>query len=270
MFGDLHIPIDQATIAVIDVETTGLTAAWGDRVCEIAVLRCQGGREVARFESLVNPERPISPSAARVNGLSDAMVRTAPRFAEVLGTVEALAQDAILVAHNAPFDLSFLAAEYQRLRRPPLTNPVVDTLALARRHYAFPSNSLGAISRHLGIPLEREHRAMADVCATHQVFERMVADLHWRGVWSIADLIRAQGGHIQFERALPPSLPPALLEALQSGCRLRIRYADRNGVLTERTIDVLQVSGSYVVAYCHLRQDQRSFRLDRIVEIWRE
>ncbi|MER3515023.1 MAG: DNA polymerase III subunit epsilon, partial [Chloroflexota bacterium] len=92
MFGDLHIPIDQVTIAVIDVETTGLIAALGDRVCEIAVLRCQGGREVARFESLVNPERPISPGAARVNGLSDAMVRAALRFAEVLGTVEALVQ----------------------------------------------------------------------------------------------------------------------------------------------------------------------------------
>lgn len=269
MFNDLDVPIEQAAVAIVDVETTGLVAALGDRVCEIAVLRCQSGHEVARFESLVNPERPISPGAARVNGLSDVVVARAPRFAEVIDAVEALAEDAVLVAHNARFDLSFLAAEWNRLRHPPLANPVVDTLALARRCYTFASNSLGQVGRRFGIFPETEHRAMADVRTTKLVFDRMVADLRrWRGVRTVADVIRAQGGDIRFEAALSPSLPVPLLEALQTGRRLRIRYADHDGALTERAIDVIQVSGTYVVAYCHLRQDQRTFRLDRIVEIW--
>jgi DNA polymerase III epsilon subunit family exonuclease len=268
MLRDLDMTIERAPVAIVDVETTGLMAAFGDRVCEIAVLRCERGQEVGRFESLVNPERRISPAAARVNGLSDALVGRAPRFAEVVGVVEALADGAVLVAHNAPFDLSFLSAEWNRLRRPPLANPVVDTLALARRWYAFPSNNLGQISRRFGLYPTHEHRAMADVQMTRHIFDRMVADLRQRGLTTVADFIGAQGGNIRFERALPPDLPSPLIEALQTGSRLRIRYADRDGVLSERAIDVIQVSGTYVVAYCHLRHDQRSFRIDRIMEMW--
>ncbi|MEI2690073.1 MAG: 3'-5' exonuclease [Anaerolineae bacterium] len=108
------------TFAVLDVETTGLSAASGHRICEIALLRWRGGKVLESFESLIDPQRSISPGAAAVNGLSDFQIRGQPLFDQVAEQVQAMLAGAVLVAHNAAFDLSFLAAEWRRLRWPPL------------------------------------------------------------------------------------------------------------------------------------------------------
>lgn len=94
-----------------DVETTGLSAAAGHRVCEVAFLRFLRGSVIDSFVSLVNPLRPIDPGASAVNGIFDGMVADAPPFAELFpGILDFLEEDP-LVFHNAPFDLSFLRAE---------------------------------------------------------------------------------------------------------------------------------------------------------------
>jgi len=79
--------LDSRTLAFLDVETTGLSSWFGDRICEIAILRCQGMEILDCFDTLVNPIRPISPGAARVNGLMDADLTGAPTFAEIAGQV---------------------------------------------------------------------------------------------------------------------------------------------------------------------------------------
>src|SRR5512144_2878005 len=106
--------IEAGIFAYLDVETTGLSTWFGDRICEIAVLRCEGDNILGSFDSLVNPDRPISPGAARVNGLSDSDLLGAPRFAEVAERVLALIQDAVIVCHNVPFDLGFVSNELGR------------------------------------------------------------------------------------------------------------------------------------------------------------
>src|ERR671931_409661 len=77
-------PLDELAFTFVDVETTGLDPAMGDRVCEIALLRVQGGREITRFESLVHPQRPMHPGALAVHGITDAMLVGAPIFATLL------------------------------------------------------------------------------------------------------------------------------------------------------------------------------------------
>ncbi len=147
-----------------DVETTGLSAAAGHRVCEVAFLRFLRGSVIDSFVSLVNPLRPIDPGASAVNGISDGMVAGAPPFAELFpGILEFLGDDP-LVFHNAPFDLSFLRAEARMAGGAWPGNLVVDTLALARRTGRFRSNSLPAICRELGIGTGF-HRAEADAWA---------------------------------------------------------------------------------------------------------
>ena len=106
-------PLDELTFTFVDVETTGLDPATGDRVCEIALLRVQENRELARFESLVHPQRPMHPGALAVHGITDAMLVGAPIFATLLPQIHALLQDAVLVAHNARFDMGFLRHEWQ-------------------------------------------------------------------------------------------------------------------------------------------------------------
>jgi DNA polymerase-3 subunit epsilon len=144
--GFLEIPYVAA-----DVETTGLSAAAGHRVCEVAFLRFLRGSVIDSFVSLVNPLRPIDPGASAVNGISNGMVADAPPFAELFPGILDFLGDDPLVFHNAPFDLSFLRAEARMAGGAWPGNRVVDTLALARRTGRFRSNSLPAICRELGI-----------------------------------------------------------------------------------------------------------------------
>lgn len=259
------------TFAVVDVETTGLDVGAGHRVCEIAVLRYRGGKVLDTFDSLVNPQRPISPGASAVNRLSDRDVAHAPVFSQVAPRVAALFEDAVLVAHNAPFDLAFLAAEWRRLRWPPRLGFTVDTLALARRLYAFRSNSLSDLARGLRVRTDTVHRAMGDVWTTARVFERMLIDLQRQHVVTLGDLLDAQGGNVLWPEAPHPTLPPVLEAALAGHRRLWLRYRSSEGRVSERWVEPLDVSasdtGTYLVAYCLERGEQRLFRLDRILEM---
>lgn len=104
-------PLDSVAFAVLDLETTGLSPAYGHRVCEVACLRIQGGRVTGEFESLVDPVRPISPGAFAVNQITPDMLAGAPQFREVAPSLLAVTENAVLVAHNAGFDLGFLVHE---------------------------------------------------------------------------------------------------------------------------------------------------------------
>src|SRR5438093_1440578 len=140
-------PLYEQTFAVVDVETTGLSARMGDRVCELAVVLARGGQIVDQLQTLINPQKPISKGASAVNGITDFMVRKAPPFRSVAGDLIKALDGAILVAHNANFDMAFLSSELRAVGYDPPGNPVVDTLALARRCYSFPSNKLGDVAR---------------------------------------------------------------------------------------------------------------------------
>src|SRR5919201_2708607 len=146
-----ELPLREHTFAVVDVETTGLSARTGDRICEVAVVLARGGQIVDQVQTLVNPQKPISRAAAAVNGISDHMVRNSPTFHQVAPALLEALDGAVLVAHNASFDLSFISAELRAAGFNPPANPVVDTLALARRCYTFSSNKLGDVARELGI-----------------------------------------------------------------------------------------------------------------------
>ena len=150
-------PLDQITFALFDVETTGLSPAYGHRICEVACIRVRAGTEMGRMESLVNPGRAISPGAFEVNRIESEILANAPIFEQIGGELLALMHDAVLVAHNAPFDLGFLAKELEIAQMPPPEGTVVDTLALSRRAFSFGSNSLSAVGRALGVLVEPAH-----------------------------------------------------------------------------------------------------------------
>lgn len=287
----LDLPLREAPLAFVDVETTGLSPEQGHRVVEIAVVRAQGPEAVASFARLVNPQRPISAGARRVNGITAAMVADQPTFAEIWPDVLPLLEDAVIVAHNAPFDLGFLSAELERTgagdllgRQQALLRQAEEvalcTLALARRQYYFFSNSLTNIARSLNISQggARAHRALDDVETTRAVFHRFSGDLTRRSRPLVRDWLRMQGGPLwrvppaSPRVPAPPAAPAALSgdpiqRALALNQRLHIRYRSGKGGVTERTIQPLQLTGDYLVAYCHLRQEERTFRLDRIIEL---
>jgi DNA polymerase III epsilon subunit family exonuclease len=259
------------TFTVLDVETTGLSAASGHRICEIALLRFRGGKVLDSFESLIDPQRSISPGASAVNGLTDFQVNGQPVFGQVAERVQAMLDGAVLVAHNAPFDLSFLAAEWRRMRWPPRLGFAVDTLLLARRLYAFRHNNLAEVARSLRVRIDREHRAMGDVWTTLRVLQVMLADLNRQGRVTLGHLLDAQGGNVLWPEPQTRALPPLLETALGEGRRLWLRYRSPQGQVSERWVEPLDVTDDgaalYLAAYCLTRGEQRTFRIDRILEM---
>ncbi len=277
------------TYAIVDVETTGLSSRLGDRICEVAVVLTRHGQVVDQLQTLVNPGRSISYGASAVNGITDRMVRDAPPFRKVAARVLEMLDGAVLVGHNASFDLSFLSAELQAAGYKPPDNPVVDTLALARRCYSFRSNKLGEVARSLGIQTVGLHRALADATITWYVLKHFIHDLQSQGIFTLADLIRVQGALTPlggwFNSPTPPlmewdgkdafcpiqGLPPVIEQAMRAQTALRIRYKGSDGQHSERIVEprkvTLRETATYLVAYCHLKHEERTFRLDRIVEL---
>ncbi len=268
----LAIPLDQLPLAFVDVETTGLYAERGDRVCEIAVVVYVGKRELRRFSSLVNPQRPISPGASAVNGLTDEMVCRAPTFPEVAAEVAAILTAGVPVAHNAPFDLSFLARELALAGLAPAAQAAVDTLALARRLLPYQRHGLPELARFFAIAVPGQaHRALADALTTRQLLGHLLARAGYRAAPTLQALAAQQRCLAPWPSAVPqpPPLPPELAEMLAPGRLLRIVYVTWDGRRTERLVEPANVYASgdavYLVAHCHLRGQQRTFRLDRIV-----
>lgn len=261
-------PIDELCFTFVDVETTGLDPASGDRVCEIALLRVRGDREIARFASLVHPQRPMGAGAMAVNGITDAMLVDAPRFATILPQVQALLQDAVLVAHNARFDVGFLRHEWQLAGQTLPAMAVVDTLAIAQARYRFRHNSLGAIASELGLLPTALHRAMADVLITWQVWQRFIAAMRAEGPVTLAHVMYPNSRRSMAELT---AMITALQEALPTGRPLHLRYQPEKAPETVRVVRPLEVyyerGHGYVRAFCHLRQEERHFRFDRIAEL---
>lgn len=176
-------------VIALDTETTGMSPAEGHRLVELARVSVVDGVLAEEWSTLVNPGRPIPPDATRVHGIRDDMVAGAPKSAEVGRLLRAACGDLPLVFHNAPFDLPFLLHLFREAGAPPLLNPVVDTLGLARGLFGTGSNSLAPLAQKLGVPAEFAHRALPDTRMTARVFVELAQ--RWereKGVRSLLEL----------------------------------------------------------------------------------
>lgn len=266
--------IKNTDVAVLDVETTGLKTHQGHRVCEVAVHRSKPGEPLDQgdeLQSLVDPGRDIPPGARRVNGITREMVQGQPAFEDVADEVLDLLDGAVFVAHHAPFDLGFLWSELISCGQSMPEVTVVDTCSIAYNQYSFQKNSLDHLAPKLA-EASAEHRALEDVRVTKTLLDRFVNDLHEEGVETLPDLIRAQGGPVRSPDEPDEHLfPDKLRSALEEEQRIKIAYRSANGHETRRWITPRLLaeaqSNFYLDAYCHLREDDRQFRLDRIQEI---
>jgi DNA polymerase III epsilon subunit family exonuclease len=184
-------PLDQTDYVVFDVETTGPKLPPG-RVMELGACRVQGGQIVSEFQTLLNPRAPIPPFVSRLTGITESMVRSAPTFEEVADEWLLFAGDAVLVAHDAPFDVRSVNHEVSLVhpgRR--MANTYLCTVTLARRLYPeLGFYRLHALAEHFGVPLPNHHRAASDALATAGVFLRLLEDLRQHGVTNVGSARR--------------------------------------------------------------------------------
>ncbi|MGE6378097.1 PolC-type DNA polymerase III [Peribacillus muralis] len=176
VYNEAHISLTDATYVVFDVETTGLSAVY-DTIIEFAAVKIHDGDIIDRFESFANPHHPLSNTTIELTGITDDLVENAPEVAEVLEKFKEWAGDAILVAHNAAFDMGFLNIGYKNIGYPKASNPVLDTLELARFLYPeFKNHRLNTLCKKFDIDLTQHHRAIYDAEATGYLMLKMLKD----------------------------------------------------------------------------------------------
>ncbi len=173
---DLKTILSETTFVFLDLETTGLYPQGGDRVCEIAAVKFQGTKALAKIETLVCPDRPIPPEVSALHHIYDNDVLSAPRFSEIASRVRDFLRGSVLCIYNVPFDLGFINAELARLKEPPLDVPTIDVLELARRSLTLSRYNLATVAEFFTVrPRGQFHRALADAMVTAEIFFRIVA-----------------------------------------------------------------------------------------------
>lgn len=175
------------TFVVFDIETTGFSPV-SNRIIEIGAVKVVNGEITDRFSTFVNPQVPIPFRIEKLTNINDSMVMDAPLIETVVPEFLDFCGDAILVAHNASFDMSFIKENVQRqhLNR---EFTYVDTLGIAR--VLLPNqakHTLDAVCKTLGISLENHHRAVDDAEATAQMFVKMIPMLKEQGAAKLADV----------------------------------------------------------------------------------
>lgn len=278
MLFSLLQPLRDIPLAFVDVETTGASAAFGDRVTEVGVVRVLNGQVIAEYQQLVDPKRPISLGVQALTGITQDMVDGQPTFADQVPSLMEIMQGAAVVGHNVRFDLSFLCSEFRRARidlNETLGSvPVFDTVQIARKRFGRGGNGLQVLSRRLGVAPVVAHRALADAQTTAAVFERLLAPV---GGWDLplCDAFVQQGGAITLRpvASREPSLPLELEEAIEQRKPVCMEYLDARQKRTQRIINPIEVrrfKGELtLIAHCHLRNDRRTFKIERIVQLTR-
>lgn len=225
-FDDLGTPLVDTTFCVVDLETTGQSAARGG-ITEIGAVRVRGGVVQDRFDQLVNPGEAIPPFITRLTGITNAMVVSRPPIDVILPEFLSFASGCVLVAHNASFDVGFLRHNARRLGLAWPGFPVVDTLRLARTLVGrdeVPNRKLGTLAALFHATTDPTHRALADVLATVDVLHGLIGRLGSQGVDTLEELLRV-GDKIAPAQRRKHHLADGLPDA--PGCYMFCDDADR-------------------------------------------
>ncbi|MBF4499978.1 PolC-type DNA polymerase III [Savagea sp. SN6] len=200
-----HRHLASETYIVFDVETTGLSSAY-DTIIELAAVRLKDGEIVDTFESFANPHHPLSETTTRLTGITDDMVQDAPEVGDMIAKFVEFCEDAILVAHNANFDMGFFYAACQTAGVEVPKYSYIDTVEMAR--YLYPdmrNHRLDTLAKRFDIELTQHHRAIYDTEATAYLFVKFLKDAMDRGIEYLDQLNDQVGKGDSYKRSRPTS-----------------------------------------------------------------
>ena len=191
---ELGRPLVATTFVVLDLETSGGAPHLGAHITEIGAVKVRGGEVLGKFQTFINPGTPIPAFITALTGITDEMVSSSPRIAEVFPVLlEFLGSESetVFVAHNAPFDLSFLkaAAKGSEYRWPKFT--IIDTAKLARRVLSrdeVPDCKLGTLAEFFNATISPTHRALDDALATVDVLHALIGRVGSLGIATLEEL----------------------------------------------------------------------------------
>ena len=191
----MDLTLAEAQFVVLDIETTGASPFEGNSITEIGAIKVKGGVHLDRFNELINPGAPIPKYITDLTGITDDMLydkpsieTVLPRFLEFVGHPER----SILVAHNSPFDLSFLKSAASSLKVAWPNYRTIDTVKFARyviERFEVANYKLSTLANFVGTSTTPSHRAMKDVESTLEVFHHLIERVAGFGVFTVQDLL---------------------------------------------------------------------------------
>ena len=198
-------PLHQATFVIVDLETTGASPKKGAAITEIGAVKVKNGQYLGNFESFVNPLAPIPEYITEMTGITDLMLANAPVIDEILPAFLEFAgseNETIIVAHNAPFDLSFLKSAAKELGLSWPKYKTLDTVTIARQVLSkedVPNCKLSTLAQFFGTITEPNHRALDDAKATTEILHGLIERLGSFKVYTVDSLMEfaKTAAHIQ-------------------------------------------------------------------------
>lgn len=264
-------PWKDLTLVGFDTETTGKYPLDAE-ICEIAAVKWRGGQIVDRFESLIHPSRPMGAEVIAIHGITNEMVESAPRMSEKIQGFHSFIQDSVLVAHHAPFDLGFIAVEFEKSGLSLPESPVLCSSLLARRLFPESENHrLQTLIGFFGLARGTAHRALDDAQACLEVALRC---LEKTGSESpLTKALEVQGGALTWERFSMKALDKepiakVLIQAIRDQGVVEMAYAAGSKPGEKRRVHpmglVRSLDGDFVVAYAEKDQRSKRYMLEKI------
>ena len=180
--------IDEEEFVVFDIETTGLNSHT-NKIIEIGAVKIKSGRIIDRYSQLINPGISIPYHITEITSITNEQVANQPKIDEVIGKFVDFIGDAVLVAHNAPFDMGFIKRDIKEYLNIDLESSVIDTLQMARDLFPdFKKYGLGDLNKSLGLALEKHHRAVDDSQATANMFIIFLEKYKEKGIEYLKDI----------------------------------------------------------------------------------
>ncbi|MBU0548728.1 MAG: WYL domain-containing protein [Candidatus Omnitrophica bacterium] len=267
--------LSDTEFTIFDLETTGLEPESGERIIEVAAFRIKGNEKLGVFQSLVSPgQRPVSPGAFAVNRITQEMLAGAPKSSEVLPEFMDFISGSCLAAYNAAFDFAFLASELRLINKTlPQELEVVDILKMAKKTLpGLERYALWFVAGSLSIAGGQEHRALSDVKLTENVFQKLVSLLDKKGIIEFEQFLGLFGISSRLLDNINSSKISRIQQALDLKVSLKIQYfSGNNAAVTEREVIPREIKQErkqdYLVGFCNLRQEERTFRIDNILHL---
>jgi DNA polymerase-3 subunit epsilon len=262
------------TFVGFDTETTGRYPLEAE-LCEIAAVKWRGGQIVDTFQTLLKPSKPMEPENIAIHNITNEMVENAPKIEDKIHEFHAFIQDTVPLAHHAPFDLGFVAIEFEKAELPLPDHPVLCTSLLARKLFPESENHrLQTLIGFFGLDRGAAHRALDDTKACLEVALRCFAKTG--DTACLNDVFAHQGGALTWERfsmrALEASpIYSALIRAIKEQKIIEMEYGGGSKPGEMRRVHphglVRSLDGDFMVAYAEQDQKSKRFFIEKITAL---
>ncbi|MDA3900881.1 MAG: exonuclease domain-containing protein [Spirochaetes bacterium] len=267
----MNSSIYKQSFCALDIETTGVNP-FTDKIIEIGIVKFSIDKgEVESYETLINPGIPVSHQSHLIHNITEEDLTDKPAYHEVYDLIRDTIKDTYLVIQNPQFDLSFLQSENRSADLPIFTNYSFDTVILAKKVFkGLKNHKLETVSRHLNC-VRNFHRALDDAFCCMDIFVEGVKRIDPAHLFTVSDLSGVCGFNTEEKILRVMHNYKWKGVTLEPGFEYIIKYSDKAGSVTERKILTKNLfkNGStlFLHAFCHLRNEERFFKLARIRNI---